>query len=271
MEHVRNPYRRWKPQNIRGKRIWSRYKEGTDHMLPSLVLFTGLGINGTRLNPAIDMLETRYKGDIIGVELPGQGISQRLRFRTTAAHFAAEIEQILDSVMPDFNPKRAVFIGHCHSPFFINAYAQKKEVAGTVLLNPFPLDSLPMMARSCIKLGDAFRDQFWGKLRRDGERFRSGRTARELLTERIKKFVIFLEAGLMWGTSKYGTQMNESPVLIAIGKDDDVISLSYAESLSKRIMNSELVVMKGCTHFSTFRHPETTVKLILEFVDRIGR
>jgi pimeloyl-ACP methyl ester carboxylesterase len=269
MESVRDPYRKWEPNTIKGKRVWSRYKEGSDRALPALVLFTGLGINGTRLNPVIDELSRTYRGSIIGVELPGQGISQRLGFRLRALHYAVEMEHILNQLVPGFDQKRAVFIGHCHSPFFLNAYAQRREVAGTVLLNPFPMDSYTMMARSCLKLGSVFLNQFWGKLSQDSERFMDGHAARTLLTDRMKKAVNFIEAGFMWRTASYGTQLNESPVLIAIGENDDVVSHAYAEMISRRIANSELKVIPGCTHFSTFKEPVETARLILDFIDRI--
>jgi pimeloyl-ACP methyl ester carboxylesterase len=267
MEPARTPYRSWRANTIRGKKVWTRFKQGSDK-LPTLALFTGLGINGTRLNKAIDLLEERYGGNVIGVELPGQGRSERFRIRCRASHFALEIEDVLAATVPGFDPKETVLIGHCHSPLFINAYAQSRGVAGTVLLNPFPLDSTFHMVLSCLNLGKVFLRQSRDKLGKDREKARADGAA-AVLRDRLKKAVNFLEAGLVWRTSRYETQVDSSPLLIAISEHDDVISPAYARGLSRRITNCRLTVMEGSTHFSTFREPGRAVELILDFAKKI--
>ncbi len=262
-------YQKWKCYSVREKSVWSRYKEGSK-TLPALVLFTGLGTSGTRLNPMIDELSFRYKGRIVGIELPGQGRSERFGWRRNAIDYATEAEEILATVIPDFDPRNTVFIGHCNSPFFINAYAQKQEVAGTVLLNPFPLDSYLMMLRSCINLGIESVGPTWRKLVRFGKSTGNTTKAMDAALSRMRKLTNFLDAAVTWRTSAFSTQLNESPVLIAIGENDAVVLPGFIHRLSLTISNSQTRIIPGCTHFSTYKQPHETAKLILEFVSRIS-
>jgi len=73
-----------------------------------------------------------------------------------------------------------------------------------------------------------------------------------------------------WNSTEYGTQKNQSPVLIIIGENDRVIPMEFIDDLSRRIVNSQVKVIPGGTHFGTYREPEGMVKFVLEFAQQIS-
>ena len=259
-------YADWKMHVVHGKHIWCRHKPGPEK---TLVLFTGLGTSGTRMNKVFDGLAQKHRGRILGVEMPGQGISERMGMRITNRDYAWEIQRILETVLPDFDPKKTILIGHCHSPYFINAYAQQTEVAGTVLANPFPMDSATGTTYSCIALGLVSVDDTLKKIRKMFDNPRA-EVSRESIVGKANKVRSFVDAAITWNSTKYGTQKNQSPALIIVGEKDRVIPAGFIGGLSGRIANSQVKMIPAATHLGTYKQPEEMVKLVLEFAQQIS-
>lgn len=266
MATAQKHYADWRMHVVHGKRIWCRHKPGPEK---TLVLFTGLGTSGTRMNKVFDGLAEKHKGRILGVEMPGQGISERMGMRITNRDYAWEIQRILETVLPDFDPGKTILVGHCHSPYFINAYAQETEVAGTVLANPFPLDSRIATIRASLALGLVSLEHIARKARRTLENPGSAVT-KDAVIDRGRKIRSFVDAAITWNSTEYGTQKNQSPALIIVGEDDGVIPMEFIEDISRRIANSQVKVIPGGTHFGTYREPEGMVELVLEFTQKIS-
>ena len=271
-------HKNWNPVTI-GKAItWTRFHEGSDRKLPTVVLTHGIVTSGPQLDPLFDALTRSYRGSIVAVELPGHGISDRLGTRTRLLDYATEIIRIAEkaSGLAKLDLTRTVFVGHCHSADIVHKLAQTTEVAGTVMLNPISTLSLPKMLLRDMKLWyRLFVKPFLRKIREKIGDAKEHLAAVKDATDPTKynsRLLLALrsviDAAITWRDRSYGTQENYSPTLIVTGEHDVKATPKVVRKLSKTIGNSDVMVLPDVGHMTILVKPEEVAREIVWFVER---
>ena len=96
---------------------------------------------------------------------------------------------------------------------------------------------------------------------------RPGKYEKTLFSQ-VRKLLNACEVLASWDTGSYGTQKNQSPVLMITGEDDIIIPPWTLRKFAEGIDNSEVRVIPDCRHVSIVWQPEKVADLIIDFAEQ---
>lgn len=251
---------------------------------PTVVLLHGLGATKLSYLPLLPALAGQYR--VVVPDLPGHGESSKPRADYTPGYFAGVVEELLDEV----GAGRVALIGNSMGGRVALEVAARTpdRVSSLVLLDPavaglpFPMYTrllrmlptgvgrvpLPLRKRLVMR---GIRQLFADPQLMASAAYLAG--ADEFI--RIYRFgrarVALLAAlrGLMADTDSFWERVEdvEAPTLILWGREDGLVPVRLGRRLASAMRDAELVVLPGVGHVPQFEAPETTRKLVTEFLE----
>ena len=231
---------------VGGRRVFERYAE-TDGA-PVVVLVHGIGVSSRYFLPTAGRLAERCS--VYAPDLPGFGLSGRLRGRPTVRRLADVLEAWLDAAglaRPD------VLVGNSFGcQLLIEVAARRPErVARLVLVGP----TIDRRARSLARQA--------GRLALDLTREPPGLLAIEAVdyTLHLAKsgFAGFVEML----RDPVGTKLQhvQAPALVVRGARDPIVPRAWAEKVAAALPHGRLVEVAGAPHAVNYAAPDELARL----------
>lgn len=252
-------YERWRPAEARGKEVWVRYKDGED-AARTIILATGAITIGPQLNRVCDSLE-RYKGKVLAIETPAQGRSERLGKRRTISDYAAEIRDISIPLIGKGGLANSILVGHCLGADAVHALAREEQVAGTVLLNPIPGNSLSALLRAVYRFQRKSAESLFrllvGASGPDSEHHLKDAFGPQAYNSSPLRYVrSVIDVFRVWGSRGFGPQAGGSPAILVTGQYDVQVSAASLQQISSAIGNAQAAVIMDSGHMTVLARPE---------------
>ncbi len=221
---------------------------------------------------------------VIGVDLPGCGVSHKRRQRHDLGGYARDVLTMLD----ELDVPRATLVGHSAggavvaeaalraparvrslvllSSAGLRSYPRATHLAARAVVRPWLLErTLEHLAMPLLDLVLRDRNQYTEKFVRDAlsrpvfpTMSEMARVMADLVPELVKPSVLDRAHFL------------RMPVLVVWGSTDKLIPQESADLLSRRLARGRLVTLDGCGHMPMIERPHDVLRELQEFLGPVS-
>jgi len=241
---------------------------------PPLLLLTGIGANLDMWNP----FERLVRGhEVIAVDAPGTGMSERSRLPLRMRDLARIVEDLLraldveqtDVLGYSFGGLLAQELAH-RAPARVRRLILCATAQGVPLIPPRPGPALLLLTPARYyhpKLFELIVPRIAGGLtRREPSRLAEQATARLARPPQLLGYGYQLYAASGWTSLPWLCRLRQ-PTLIIAGDDDPIIPLANPRLMARLMPDARLRVVEGGGHLFLIDEPESVIEDIHEFLD----
>ncbi len=223
----------------------------------TLVLLHGWGQNIEMMMPIARHFQDNYR--IIIIDLPGFGRSDIPSKVLSIQDYADIIKELLDKI----NAKNIILIGHSFGGQIAISYSLKYKVEKLVLLaSPYRVHKSKKTFKTrlfkIIKKTPILKNHLeYFKKRFGSTDYKNAKgVMRDILVKKVN-----LDMSL-------DIKNIDVPTLIVWGDKDTAVPVDDAKYLKDNILNSELIIYEGATHYAYLEHLEELCLAINKFIER---
>jgi 3-oxoadipate enol-lactonase len=244
---------------------------------PAIVCVHGLGGSSNTWTPVMAALQGHR---IVRIDLPGSGRSPARSPAGTGELNIASMADAVQAVCRALDITRAIFLGHSMGTIVCQHIATHNPALVTGLALFGPLVCPPDAGRAGI-LARADKAATGGAaaMQEIADAIVGAATSKETKAQQPAVLALVRESVMRQTPEGYGQSCRalataqaaaieeiSVPTLLITGDQDGVAPAANVAAMAERIKGSEMVVLEGCGHWTTFERPQECMQQLTKFL-----